>query len=59
VQTRQAEKDRRLRGQVAARVVYADIEFAWQQLDYQPQNELSVPEDPDLPRYLASAVSLS
>lgn len=54
VQTRQAEKDRKLRAQVAARVVYADIELAWQQLDDQRQHKLNVPQDPDLRRYLAS-----
>jgi vancomycin permeability regulator SanA len=54
VQTRQAEKNRKLRAQVAARVVYADIELAWQQLDHQRTNELTVPQDPDLRRYLAS-----
>lgn len=54
VQTRQAEKDRKLRARVAARVVYADIELAWQQLDYQLEHTLSVPQDPDIRRYLAN-----
>ena len=54
VQTRQAEKDPKLRAQVAARVVYADIELAWQQLDDQRVHKLNVPQDPDLRRYSAN-----
>jgi type II secretory pathway pseudopilin PulG len=54
VQTRQAEKHRELLAQVAARVVYADIELAWQQLDDQRKHKLNVPHDPDIRRYLVS-----
>lgn len=51
LQVWQARADRKRKAEVVARVIYADIERAWQQLNLQLKEKLPVPEDPDIGRF--------